>query len=422
MATECDIAIVGAGLAGLACALHLQEAGIDAQVFEAADAPGGRVRTDRIDSFILDRGFQVLLEAYPECRRMLDYGELNLQRFEPGALIHLNGKVERVADPLRRPRHAVESLLSGIGTLGDKLRVLKLRRRALAGNFQSVFKRSETTALEALRQIGFSRGMIDSFFRPYLGGIFLGRDLETSSRMMDFVVRMMAKGNTSIPAEGIESIPRQLAARLRPGTLHLNQPAKKIEPGKITFSNRHTARARVVVVATDGTAASALSGGAIADPGARDVTCLYFAAPRTPVEGAWLVLDGDGKGPVNNLVVASQVSPSYAPHGTHLISATVLGDPGVSDIALVQAVRGQMFEWYGRAAKQWEFLRIYRIRHAQPMQGPGFCARRKAAEASAAEGVVYCGDYLETASLHGALIAGRRAAGQCRKLLSSNVI
>ncbi|MGI9176122.1 MAG: FAD-dependent oxidoreductase, partial [Rhodothermales bacterium] len=182
--TDTDVLIVGAGLAGLNCARHLHRRGIPFQLLEASDGVGGRVRTDRVDGFLLDRGFQVLLTAYPETRAALDYSALDLRPFYDGALIRTGGRFHRLADPLRRPLDAPATLLAPVGSLLDKLKVGWLRWNVLRGSVEDVFRRPEVTTLDALRhRWGFSEEMIDAFFRPFLGGILLDRDLQASSRM-----------------------------------------------------------------------------------------------------------------------------------------------------------------------------------------------------------------------------------------------
>jgi phytoene dehydrogenase-like protein len=201
------VLVVGAGLAGLCCAERLADHGLAPLVLEAAEDVGGRVRTDEVEGCLLDRGFQVLLTAYPTAREVLDYQALHLQPFEPGALVRCGGRFHRVADPWRRPFAALQGVFGPIGSLSDKLRVAALRRRVLQGAVRDLFERPERTTMAALREAGFSTAMIDRFFRPFLGGVFLDTKLETSSRMFEFVFRMFASGDVAIPARGMQAIP-----------------------------------------------------------------------------------------------------------------------------------------------------------------------------------------------------------------------
>ncbi|MGB1719326.1 MAG: FAD-dependent oxidoreductase, partial [Candidatus Latescibacterota bacterium] len=168
-----DVAIVGGGVAGLCCARHLQALGLECAVLEASDAVGGRVRTDAVDGFLLDRGFQVLLTAYPEAQAMLDYDALDLGSFYSGALVRCDGRFARIADPLRHPLDGIQSVFNGVGSPIDKMRVGLLRQRVLRGSWEDLFRQPLQSTAEGLRAEGFSPRMIERFFRPFLGGIFL---------------------------------------------------------------------------------------------------------------------------------------------------------------------------------------------------------------------------------------------------------
>lgn len=387
-----DVVIVGSGLAGLSCARRLREWKVDCLVVEASDGVGGRVRTDRVDGFLLDRGFQVLLTAYPEAIALLDYNQLQLHSFEPGALVQRHGARHLMADPWRRPGKALESLLAPIGTLGDKLRVARMRYQVLYGG-----DRPETSTLAYLEEQGFSSSFINDFFRPFWSGIFLEPDLRTSSRVAEFVFRMMALGDTALPRQGMGAISQQLASDV---PVRLNSTVVGLTGQSITLESGERLQASAVVLATEGPAAARLMG--LPEPGSRSVSCVYFAADVAPISEGILVLNGDGCGPVNHLCVPSAVSSSYAPPGAALVSATVLGmNP---DLA---AVREQLAGWFGPVVHRWQHLRTYRIAHGQPeltsLQFP--------------PGLHVCGDYLESASIQGALVSGRRAAEAVMKTL-----
>ena len=218
---DAPVVIVGAGLAGLSCAVALHEAGVDVVVLEASDGVGGRVRTDRIDGFLVDRGVQVALTAYPELVRQFDLDALELQRFDPGALVWRQGKGSAVSDPFRLPTTTVSTLLSPIGSVGDKLRIARLRARLRRVDPAQLLAGDDVTTVTALRGAGFSETVIQRFFRPLVGGIQLDPDLGDSRRMFDVIFRMLADGDAAVPAGGMQEIPHQLASQLPAGTVRL---------------------------------------------------------------------------------------------------------------------------------------------------------------------------------------------------------
>lgn len=398
--------IVGAGMSGLCCALRLQEKGIPCLLLEASDEPGGRVRTDRVDGFLLDRGFQVLLTAYPEARRVLDYKALRLKTFQPGALVRTGGKLHRVSDPFRQPWTLPATLLAPVGTLADKRAVARFRRHVLEGPLEEIWTRPEISALEALKGFGFSQGMIDSFFRPFFGGIFLETELATSSRMLELVFRMFSEGRAALPSAGMGMIPQQLAARLPAGTVRLNARVESIGLGEVRLKGGERIPAQAVVLATEAREAARLLP-ELHPPGFHDTACLYYAAPKDPVGKAILILNGEGGGPVDHLCVPSAVAPTYAPAGQALVSATVTGASGADEKDLESQVRKHLTSWFGPEVAGWKHLRTYLIPLALParksLEPAALPVRRK-------PGIYLCGDHRETPSLQGAMVSGRRAA------------
>ncbi|OZC02534.1 NAD(P)/FAD-dependent oxidoreductase [Rubricoccus marinus] len=400
------VVIVGAGLSGLCCARTLLASGATVTVLDASDAIGGRVRTDVVEGFRLDRGFQVLLTSYPEVQRVLDLDALDLQPFSPGAEVWLGSAFATVSDPFREPLAALPTALSPVGTFADKLRVLNLRQSVRAGIVDDLWERPETTTIDALRnRYGFSDLMIEQFFRPFLGGVLLDPSLVGSSRAFEFYFRMFSEGDAAVPAMGMQAIPEQLATAIPPETMRFNTRVESVQAGRATLASGEVLDADAVVVATEGPEAARLTG--TGETERKSTVCLYWAADSPPVDHTMLMLDGTGNGPVNNVQVMSNVAPTYAPDGQTLISASVLGTPEATDEALEQAARTQLRGWFGAKTERWRHLRTDRVTYALPdllsLEPP----ERPLALDS---GVFVTGDHRRNASINGAMVAGRHAA------------
>jgi phytoene dehydrogenase-like protein len=395
------VAVVGAGLAGLSCAVALHGAGIPVRVYEASDGVGGRVRTDHVDGYTLDRGFQVALTAYPELHRQLDMAALDLQAFDPGALVWRDGSGTVVGDPFRRPATALSTVRAPIGSLSDKARIARLRHRLRSVHPVRLLQGDDTTTRAALAEAGFSDTIIERFFRPLVGGIQLDPELTDSRRMFDVIFRMLADGDSAVPAAGMEAIPRQLADRLPAGTVTVDAPVTATTPTSITVDGE-VIDAAAVVVATEGPAAEALLG--LPPVESKSVGAVYFSAPEAPTPEKLVVLDGTGRGPVLNVAVMSNVAPSYAPAGTHLVVAAL---PGRDGPTIEDDARTQLRGWWGPQVDAWEHLATYRIGHGQPRQRPPFDPKRRV---RLDDGRFVCGDHRDTASIQGAMYSGRRCA------------
>lgn len=402
-----DAVIVGGGIAGLVCAARLHQAGKRVRVCEASDAAGGRMRTDVVDGFRIDRGFQVLLDSYPEARTLLDYEALDLHPFTSGALIRYRGRFHRLADPNRNVMHALSALMCPVGTLRDKRRVLSLRKALLAVSEADIERRAETTTIEYLHAYGFSDAIIDRFFRPFLAGVFLEKDLQTSSRFFEFIFRLFATGRATLPGAGMQRVPEQLARSLPEGCVECNAHVDSVDGGGVTLRGARRIDARAVVIATDFETCATL----LKDPTPRrwrSTVCVTFAADHPPLKDPLLILSAE-EGPINNAAVISNVAPGYAPQRKALFSASVVGDPAVTDAELEAQIRAQCRRWFGAQVDAWRHLRTDRIRCALPAQPVGVLDPVSRA-GRIRTGLYRCGDWLDTASINGAMRSGRLAA------------
>lgn len=421
-----DVTIVGAGLAGLACGQVLAESGVDFQILEATDRVGGRVRTDYLNGYTLDHGFQVLLTAYPACQQLLDYESLRLRPFDPGALVRIGGKFHVLGDPWRKPSQALMTALAPVGTLGDKLRVGKLRAICRSGSLDELYNRPPQETHLRLSELGFSKAMIDNFFRPFFGGVFLEQELSTSSRMMEFVFRMFSSGSVVLPADGMAAIPRQLADSLPRGSIRLNESVARLETEGVRLSDGRLVESKQTVLATESAAIAALLGQRFpveefANRNWEKTYCIYFSADQAPRKEKLLMLRGDDStGPLINVSVISNAAPEYAPQGKSLISVSIATNRfdglanglanGLPEAQFAKVI-DQLRSWFGEQVGDWRHLRTYSIPYALPRQGTEDLATVvRSVQPWGATGPLCCGDHRETSSIQGAMNSGMRAA------------
>ena len=400
-----DVVIVGAGLSGLACARLLQAEGIDIVVLDSSDAVGGRMRSDQVEGFILDRGFQVLLTAYEELNRSANLNALDLKRFKPGSLIWTGKRLERLGDPFRNPTTLPTSILAKVGTLEDKLRVALLRQRLLRRPAHMAFDGPARSTEDELRQEGFSESFIDQFFRPFLGGVFLERGLKTSASLFRYYFRCFAAGDAAVPALGIQRLPEQIAEPLG-ALVKVNTTVRSISNEAVTLDDGSRIAADYIVLATDGEAAAALSD--VKAPESKAAITSYFSATNAPINEPLLVLDGEGTGPANHVAVMSKVSNAYARQGRQLIAVSGVDQEAEDPACFHESAQTQLTRWFGPGVSEWGHLRTYRIPHALPRHPPGFESARPPQKTSC--GAWVTGDYSDFGSIQGALRSGRTTA------------
>lgn len=414
------VIIVGAGLSGLAAATHLTSQNIPFLLLDASDAVGGRVRTDPVQGFLLDRGFQIFITSYPEAQKLLNYQTLDLKKFYSGAKIFYGGRFHTVSDPLRHFFDSLQTLANPIGSVLDKLLIASTRIRVLTKSDEEILSSDEVSTAELLSRIGFSESVVDRFFRPFFGGIFFDTRLETTSRLFDFVFKCLALGDNTLPARGISAIPEQLAARLPAESIRLNSRVVSIDVeeglGSVRLESGERLRSEmgVIVAVEEPDAVKLLAGKLNRDPvgkkPARSTVCLYFSADESqiPVRDPVLYLNGSGKGIVNNMFFATNVAPSYGPPGKALVSVSLIGlfeDVGDKDL-MAEVVR-ELSGWFGESmVGSWRHLRTYRIGFAQPNQSPPTDLMKNP---RVGPGLYLCGDYQTSATFDGALVSGRKA-------------
>jgi phytoene dehydrogenase-like protein len=400
---RCDVLVVGAGLAGLHAAARLVAAGLDVHVVEGSDGVGGRMRTDLVDGFRLDRGFQVLSTGYPEAARALDLGALDLRELAGAVVVHAGGRLHRVDNPLASPTRLPALATSGVAGLRGKATLAAYAAQTVALSPSVLRRREDVPGPDAWRKAGIPEQAVRDVLVPFLSGVVLERDITTSRRFLDLMMRMFARGRSAVPAGGMQRIPEQLAARLGPGRVHLGSPVSEVHPKGAVVAGQDVA-AGTVVVATDARTAARLVPELGEVPAPRGVTTYYHAADPWPGQSGTLVVDADGSGVANSVVITA-AAPEYSTDGRSLVATSVVHDDD-AQVPDEHDVRRVLAGLHERDTGDWELVATYDL----PQALPAMTAPHPFRKPLRVGGVVVAGDHRDTSSIQGALVSGRRAA------------
>ncbi|NEV94357.1 FAD-dependent oxidoreductase [Psychroflexus sp. YR1-1] len=394
------IAVVGAGLSGLVAAINLEQAGFQPQIFEATDRVGGRVKTDYREGYTFDHGFQVLLTQYPATQKYLDYELLDLQHFYPGAVIYNNGRQNKIGDPLRQFSLLWPTLISKVGSVTDKLRVLKLNTELKKKSFDDIFLAEEKTTAQYLKDYGFSEEIIHDFFKPFFTGIFLEHELKTSSRKFEFVYKMFGEGSAAIPKKGIQAIPNQLMAQLKHTKIHFNTPVNSIQDQEITFENGSTETFDYIIIATE--ASHLISNLKNQQTLWKSVDNYYVSVEQRAFKEPMIALIADEEALVNNIYYLSEPSAEE-----HVLSVSIVKPHQLSCEELKERI-SQDLKAYA-AIDTIEFKQFYHIEKALPVMASVSYMLPKS-ETQLKDQIFLAGDYLANGSINAAMLNGESAA------------
>ena len=402
--TTPEIHIIGGGISGLIAATVLEQHGLRPTIIEASDRFGGRVKTDIVEGYSLDHGFQVLLTAYPTAKKYLDFKTLSLQEFLPGAAIFKNGKQKIIGDPLRNLSLLLPTLFSGIGTVNDKLKILALNRRLKKKSIQNIFTEKEQTTHSYLEELGFSSAIITDFFAPFFSGIFLENKLETSSRMFEFVYKMFGEGMATLPKDGIEAIPKQLAEKLKNTTCIFNTKVTKVENNSIKLESGETIKSDFTIIATQ--ASELVSNLKNQATPWKSCDTLYFETPKRNIKKNLIGLVAEPGALINNIFYHTSLQTS-ATAKKELLSVTVVDKQNLTNKQLVTEVQKELKELCD--IDSCSFIKHYNIPMALPNL-KDLQYEMLPSETRLTQTIFLAGDMQLNGSLNAAMIAGERAA------------
>ncbi len=404
-----QVTIIGGGISGLTAAYYLeQQEGINITLLEKSDRIGGRIKTDEVDGFLLDHGFQVFLTAYPEARAILDYEALDLRMFMTGAVIlEPDNHFDVITDPSRELAYMFKTIFSSKTTWSDKFKTLSLKKALKRKDYAPIFVETEKTTKEYLSE-RFSEKYIQSFFAPFFKGIFLEKNLDTSSRMFEFVFKMFSEGFAAIPAKGMREIPKQLASKLKKTDIRLESDVISIENDHCTLSNNETIASDVILIATEGNGLISKYRTAT-KTSYNSNTTMYFASANPPTDLPAILLQPDPEKFINNICVMSHVSPKYSDNKEmHLIAVSLVGDHS-KDGHLLSKIEAELVELFGQETNEWKHIKTYHIPYSLPDQ-QSVVNYLKPEEFKIRDGLYCCGDHLFNGSINAAMKSGRLAA------------
>lgn len=406
-----QIIIIGAGVAGLTAARVLNSKGLSFKIIEAKDSIGGKLQTDEQDGFLLDHGFQVILNSYPELNNFIDHKDLSLQAFHSGAqLLQNNGRKEIIGDPLRVPSYFLSTLFSSSSSWADKLKLLKLRINLKRKTLEEIFGGEQISTMKALtEEYKFSQKFIDEFFQPFFSGVFFDDELETSKVKFDFLFKMFAEGQACIPLKGMNDFAQNLAQSIPKENILLNSSVSKVEGKKVYLDGGGSFEAEKILFATE--ASNFLEKHTSIKHQYIGTTQLYFKMEGLPIKHKLIMLPTAKKSLITNACVLSNVSSNYAPKGQSLLSISINGTPTYKPKELELLVKKELETWFGNQVDSWQCISMKSIPFSLPNLKEIHHTNKMNLSQEFPDWYI-CGDHTLNGSLNAAMKSGREAGEQ----------
>jgi len=392
-----QVIIIGAGISGLISALELEKEGYRPIILEKSDQVGGRLCTTQYKNVPLDHGFQVLLTNYPEAKKYLNMESLDLKYFESGAIIFDGHKSFEISDPLRDKGAIFKMLISPIGTLSDKIKLATLALKLKNKSLKEIFKSPAKTTKEYLKDYGFSQKIMSNFFKPFFGGIYLENELNTSSRMFEFVFKMFTEGSAAIPSSGIVAITEQLKSKLKNTEFRFNTEVKKVDE-KIHLANNETLEPENIIIATQPETLMSSLG---PSPAYQHVTNMYFSSSTKVISKAKIALVTNDNMLINNFYQLDSLFDLEQ----HVISVSI----NTIDDVKIETIKKELETLTGADANSFEHIETFKIRKALPVV-EDLKMEMEPSAVKLHDKIILAGDYLLNGSLNAAMQSGRTAA------------
>ncbi|MBK9328666.1 MAG: FAD-dependent oxidoreductase [Sphingobacteriales bacterium] len=402
-----DVVVVGAGFSGLSAAYYLQRKGLNVKVLEVSSQVGGRARSDKFEGYTLDRGLHFYHHSTTELSKIININELALKNSYPGYLLRYQGTFNLFTNPIYQTIDTVSTALAKNASFSDKMRLFGLYVKLKTTSYNQLVKEKESSTFEYLSKNGFSKRLIDSFFRPMIAANIFDYNLQSSSRFSKIYLKSLFQDHVALPKEGIGKIAESIARKLEPGSICFKTKVKRVLDNGVEFINGDFLEARFVVVATNAIDANLIMGDKVMPAECSHVSTLYFSTEKPPVSKPVVMLNGDEGGLVNHVFLPTLLHPEYAPKGKHLVAVNIIKEHDLDDDELVVRSLTELSEWFGLKVMDWHHLKTYHIKYAMPFK-PILDEVRFSKKISST--VYACGDGLSVGSMESALRSGRETA------------